>query len=76
MREEILALLKETCPGIDFENEKALIDDEILASLDIITIVSELMYRYGIELDVDDLLPENFNDLDAITALVESRVGA
>ena len=74
MREEILSLLKETCPGIDFENEKALIDDEILVSLDIITIVSELMYHYGIELDVDDLLPENFNDLDAITAMVEERL--
>ncbi len=74
MREKVLALLQETCPGIDFENEKALIDDELLASLDIITIVSELMYRFGIELDVDDLLPENFNDLDAITALVEERL--
>ncbi|MBR0140604.1 MAG: acyl carrier protein [Firmicutes bacterium] len=74
MREKVLALLQETCPGIDFENEKALIDDELLASLDIITIVSELMYRFGVELDVDDLLPENFNDLDAITALVEERL--
>lgn len=75
MREEVLALLRETCPGIDFENEKALVDDEILASLDIITIVSELMYRFSIELDVDDIMPENFNDLDSITELVESRLG-
>ena len=75
MREKVLALLRETCPGIDFENEKALVDDEILASLDIITIVSELMYRFSIELDVDDIMPENFNDLDSITELVESRLG-
>ena len=74
MKERVLALLQDVCPGVDFENEKALIDDEILESLDIITIVSELMAEFDIELDVEDLLPENFNDLDAITELVESRL--
>ena len=74
MKERVLALLQDVCPGVDFENEKALIDDEVLESLDIITIVSELMAEFDIELDVEDLLPENFNDLDAITDLVESRL--
>ena len=74
MKEKVLALLQDVCPGVDFENEKALIDDEVLESLDIITIVSELMAEFDIELDVEDLLPENFNDLDAITELVESRL--
>ena len=41
--DELMKILTETCPGIDFEHETALIDDGILESLDIVTIVSEIM---------------------------------
>lgn len=68
-----MKILTETCPGIDFEHETALIDDGILESLDIVTIVSEIMDVFGVELNVDDLLPENFNSVQAIWELIESR---
>lgn len=74
MEKEILEILKEICPGVDFEKEQALVDDEILESLDVVSIVSELMYKYNIELDVEDLLPEHFNSLKQITELVESKL--
>ncbi|MBS6366287.1 MAG: acyl carrier protein [Clostridiales bacterium] len=71
--DELMKILTETCPGIDFEHETALIDDGILESLDIVTIVSEIMDVFGVELNVDDLLPENFNSVQAIWELIDSR---
>ena len=71
--DELMKILTETCPGIDFEHETALIDDGILESQDIVTIVSEIMDVFGVELNVDDLLPENFNSVQAIWELIESR---
>lgn len=69
--EELLNLLNETCPGIDFAGSETLIDDEILDSLDIVTIVSALMDTYGITISVDDLVPENFNSVSAMLALIQ-----
>jgi len=69
--DELIQLLNSVRPDVDFEMEDALIDDEILTSFDIIAIVSELNVRYGIEIQVEDLLPENFNSADSILELVE-----
>ena len=69
--DELIQILNSVRPDVDFEMEDALIDDEILTSFDIIAIVSELNVQYGIEIQVDDLLPENFNSADSILELVE-----
>ena len=73
-REDILELLSGLCPGVDFENSDSLIDDELIDSLDIISIVSELLDKYDIEISVDDLVPENFNSVDDIMNLVEGKL--
>jgi acyl carrier protein len=72
MREEILNILKGVRDDIDFENETMLIDDGILDSFDIISVVSELNEKFAIDITVDELEPENFNTVDAIVKLVES----
>ena len=74
MKEKLLNILAEACPEVDFVNETALIDDGLLESLDIVMIVTEIMQEFGVELTVDDLLPENFNSVDALLALLESRL--
>ena len=73
--EELMRILQETCPGVDFDGETALIDDGILGSLDIVTIVSEIMETFDVEIAVDDLVPENFISVQAIMALIEARRG-
>lgn len=72
MREQVISILSELCPGVDFEHETALIDDGLVDSLDIVTIVTELMSTFDVEITVDDLQPENFNSVDAIVALIEA----
>ena len=73
MRDEILEILTDCCPDVDFEAETALIDDGLLESLDIVMIVTDLCHRFHVEINVDDLLPENFNSVDAIEELVRSK---
>ena len=70
-REQLIEILNSVRPDVDFEAEDALIDDEILSSFDIIAMVSEINVQYGIEIRVDDLLPENFNSVAAILELIE-----
>lgn len=72
MREKVIAILSEICPGVDFEHETALIDDGLVDSLDIVSIVTELMDTFEVEITVDDLQPENFNSVDAIVRLIQA----
>ena len=69
--ERILEILTGVRPDVDFENEKSLIDDGILDSFDIISIVSEFNDEFDIEIDVEDLEPENFNTIEAMQELIE-----
>ena len=71
--DKLLEILRTTCPGVDFENETALVDKELIDSLDVVTIVSEIMGTFGIELNVEDIVPENFNSAQAMMALIEER---
>lgn len=68
--ETLLKVLEEIRPDVDFKTEKELIDGGVLDSFDIIAIVNELNDAFGIEIDVDDLEPENFNTIEAMYELV------
>lgn len=70
--DEVMEILLAVKPEVDFANEKKLIDDGLLDSFDIVRIVGELNDVFDIEIDVDDLLPENFNSAAAIFELVEN----
>ncbi len=72
MKEKVLKILKAVRQDVDFEKETALIDDDILDSFDIISIVSDLNDAFDVDITADELEPENFNTLDAIVALVKS----
>lgn len=68
--DKILEILEDVRPDVDFRNEKRLIDDDILDSFDIITIVSEFNEEFDIDIDVEDLEPENFNTIEAMEELI------
>ena len=69
--EKLREILAENWPAVDFSSENALIDDGVLTSLDVVALVSELNDAYDIEITAEDLLPENFNSVAAIEALIE-----
>lgn len=68
--EELLRIMSEVRPDIDFETETRLIDDEMLDSLDIVAIVTDVNDEFDIEINVNDLLPENFNSAKALYELI------
>ncbi len=68
--EKVLEILQEIRPDVDFINEKKLIDDDVLDSFDIISIVGEFNDVFGIEIDVEDLEPDNFNTVEAMYELI------
>ena len=75
MKEEILAILSEVLPNIDFTASERLVDDGILDSIAIVTLVMELSTEYNVEFDLDQLEPANLNSIDAIVETVQSLRG-
>ena len=73
--EQLLDILKGIRPDVDFENEKALIDDGILDSFDVVSIISELDDAFGVQVRITELDPENFNSAESIWALVQQLKG-
>lgn len=70
--EKLYKILEETRADIDFRNlTDKLIDDGILDSFDIITIVGEINSEFDIDVSVEDLLPENFNSPQAMMAMIQ-----
>ncbi|MDD7266890.1 MAG: acyl carrier protein [Lachnospiraceae bacterium] len=70
MRDTILGIVDEIRPDIDFETETALVDDGVLDSLDIVAIVAALQDEFDVEIRAKDLIPENFNSVDAMEKLI------
>ena len=69
--EEFLKLLKKNKPNVDFTKEQALVDDGLLESLDIISIISEVAEVYGVLIPSDEIIPDNFNSAEAMYELIE-----
>ncbi|MBQ9387441.1 MAG: acyl carrier protein [Lachnospiraceae bacterium] len=69
--EELLEILEELHPEVDFETCDTLIDDKILDSFDIISIVTEVNSVFDVAIPAEELLPENFNSAKALWDLIE-----
>lgn len=69
--EALLNILGDLHPEVDFSTETKLIDNQILDSFDIVTIVAEIDAEYDVQIPAEELIPENFNSAAALYALVE-----
>lgn len=70
MREELMNILKELRPDVEFEADQELVDGGVLDSFDIVSLVGELNEAFDIEISVENLLPENFNSVEAMLELI------
>ena len=69
---EIIEVLNEVKPGEDYENATGIITDGLLTSFDLVTLVSLLNIKFDINIGVADLVPENFETVEAIEKLVNN----
>lgn len=70
MEEKIRKIFAEKLPQIDLNASDALADDGLLDSLSLAVLVSELSAEFGVEFDMDDLMPEDFNNVGSIAQAV------
>ena len=69
--EEILRILEDLHPEADLENCTTLIDDKILDSFDIVTLISEIHEAFDVVIPPEEIVPENFNSVRALGELVD-----
>lgn len=71
MKEKLLAILDDIRPDVDFNSEQKLMEDGVLDSFDILSIVSAIEENFAVEVSEDDLETENFNSVDAMLCLIK-----
>lgn len=71
--EKLIEILTNIAPEVDFYREEHLVEDGFLDSYDIIAIMAELDAVFGIRLDAQDLIPENFNSVRALYDLIRCK---
>lgn len=70
MDTELREILEDIRPDVDFDNEKKLIEEHVLESFDVLTIVAEIEDAFDIKIRPRDIVPENFNSIEAMAALI------
>ena len=68
--EQLLEILQDICPDVSFEGQTALIDQRILTSFDVLSIVGELNEAFNIKIGPGEILPANFNSVDAMWKMI------
>ena len=68
--EELLRILSDMHPDVDFETEEHLIDDAVLDSLDIVGLITEISESFDVTITARDIIPDNFNSAKAMYALI------
>lgn len=71
MKEQVIKILTELRPEFDFTQEGLnFIEEGMLDSFDIVSLVNELDTKYGISIDGLDIVPDNFSSVDSIVDLL------
>ena len=72
--EQLLDILRELHPETDFETETRLVDGGVLASFDIVMLITRIEEEFGVVIPAKDIVPANFNSAKALFALI-ARIG-
>ena len=68
--EELIEILENLHPEVDFDTCDTLISDKILDSFDIITIISEINAEFDVVIPAEEIIPANFNSAQALYELI------
>ena len=69
--EALMGILENLHPEIDFNTCETLIDDGLIDSFDIVTIISEINEEYDVVIPAEEIVPENFNSAKALYSLIQ-----
>ena len=70
--EELMEILMDINPDIDYANEKNLIDGKVLDSFSIVNLVAQISETFDIEISPKYLVPEHFNSVDAMWKMIQA----
>lgn len=76
MKEKIIEILTDLRPEFDFTEKFDFIEEGMLDSFDIVSLVDELETNFGIKIQGVDVIPENFSTLDKIESLLKKSGAA
>ena len=71
--DKIIEILKKIKPNENFDENTKIVDNNLLNSFEMYKFVNELNFEFDIEILPLDIIPQNFNTLAAIKALVEKH---
>lgn len=69
--DELLEILQELHPEVDFDTCESLVDDKILDSFDIISLITEINSAFDVAVPAEEIIPENFNSAEALWDMIE-----
>ena len=67
---ELIEILRDLHDDVDFETETGLVENGILNSLDIVTLITEINDRFDVMIPAEEIMPENFDSAEALWALI------
>lgn len=67
---KLINILTEIDDSIEWEKENGLIDDGLLDSFGVISLISELEDGFAINIEAADMVPENFNSVEAMYKMI------
>lgn len=69
--DKIIDMIKEIKPGVAVDENTRLLDDKVLDSLAIVSLVAELSDEFDVDITARDIIPDNFATVKAISAMIE-----
>ena len=73
MKQKIIKILTDIRPEFDFNSDVNFIDQGMLDSFDIVSLVVGLDNEFGISIDGMDIVPDNFASVDKISELLKGK---
>lgn len=71
MKEKIVKILTELRPEFDFTEDVNFIEEGMLDSFDLVSLVDSIEQEFGVAIPGMDILPENFCSVDAIENIIK-----
>ena len=69
--EKLIEIMQELHPEVDFASCEGLVDNGVLDSLDIVTLITDINDAFDVSIPAEEILPENFNSASALWELIE-----